>query len=574
MREQSQDFSRYPPRYRAHSGTFLARLNAKEKPRLRKPTGPYPNTRKGKQTKEKKQNKKTTTKRKEVTSVSHQDTYKTNIYVLNADGTPLMPCHSQRKARKWIKTGKAVVAGQKPYTLQLTYQISEPKLQTITLGIDPGATNIGAHLVDEQGRSLLASDIQTDNKNVTKNMTKRRECRHASRRGERKRRQRRQIRISTKSKKITYMRMLPQCDEPITCKVIRNSKVRFCNRTRPVGWVTPTVRNLIDTHVNLANKFERFLPVAKINFEDNNFDFTRMKIFSEKTWDKIVAPLLGYDSARDFVSAKQDGKCLLCDGDIEEYHHVIWRSRQGADTVANMVGLCCECHEKVHKNTEFEKRLVALVPGQKKVFGRVSILNQAIPFIIAELSEKYDVFITDGRETSRKRKELGLPKSSGSFGHYVDAYCIAIATIDSSVIPKVVTTMGAVSAHYHVIRQFRRHDRARVHYQKQRTYRDASGKIVAKNRHKATGQQDDSLWEYREKFGDAAVSRLSCVPSKRSYKDPSRVLPGAVFVSDDGSRHVLSGQSSGGSVLLSDGERFARSKCRIVRRNEGLVFLS
>lgn len=506
--------------------------------------------------------------------MSHQDTYKTNIYVLNADGTPLMPCHSQRKARKWIKTGKAVIACQYPYTIQLTYQIDDPGLQPVIIGVDPGPNNIGINVIDNQGRSLIASDATTDNPQVTKHMTKRRECRRASRAGERKRRQRRQIKVDTRSKKVVYERLLPQCSDPVPCKVIRNTVARYCNRTRPDGWVTPTVRNLIDTHINLVERFTEFVPVSGVSIEANKFDFTRMKMLDERTWDNVIAPLTGYDSVHDYVNERQGGHCLLCEDDIEEYHHVIGRKKNGSDTVANLVGLCGSCHEKVHKDVAVEQSLLALVSGQEKIFGRLSVLNQAVPFIIAGLVERYDVTITSGIVTAQCREGLGLPKSSGSSGHFIDAYCIALAALgEGAVVSPGAAVFEAVGAHFYGVRQFRRHDRALIHRQVMRTYRDENGSIVAKNRHKATGQQGDSLEEYRVAYGGVAVSRLSCSPSKRSYKDPSRVLPGAVFIDGRGRRHVLTAVSSGGKVLLCDGERFTRSRCRIIRYNEGLVFV-
>lgn len=505
--------------------------------------------------------------------MSHQDTYKTNIYVLNADGTPLMPMHSQRKARKWIKEGKARIACQVPYTLQLTQQINNPGLQRIILGQDPGPNNVGLHAIDEQGRSLLASDLTTDNAQVTKHVTKRRDQRHASRSGRRARRKRRQVRIDARLKKVVYKRLLPHYEKPVECKVIRNKKARYCNRTRPDGWLPPTMRNLVESHVNVVRKIARLLPVSYVSIEDNKFDFSRLKMMDERVWDKTVAPLTGYENARDYVSAQQDGYCLLCDNGINHYHHVIGRKKNGSNTVANLVGLCEDCHERVHKDAVFEQSLLALVPGQEKVFGRLSVLNVAMPFIIAELAGLFDVFITDGHTTHDTREALGLPKSSGSSGHYVDAYCIALAAVGGLGVLGSVPDVASVSAHFHGLRQYRRHDRALIHAQKQRSYKDENGMTVAKNRHKAMGQCGDSLEEYRAEHGDVAVSRLSCKPSKRSYKDPSRVLPGAVFVDGDGHRHVLTGQKNNGSVLLSDGGSFSRSRVRIVRCNEGLVFV-
>lgn len=71
-------------------------------------------------------------------------------------------------------------------------------------------------------------------------------------------------------------------------------------------------------------------------------------------------------------------------------------------------------------------------------------------------------------------------------------------------------------------------------------------------------------------------SRLTAAKSQRRYNAPSRILPGTVFLYD-GKRHVLSGQLTGGKYFRAVGDaktNYPASKCRIVRKNEGLVFIS
>ena len=73
-----------------------------------------------------------------------------NIYVLNKDGTPLMPVHSYGRADRMVKSGKARIACTKPFTLQLNKQIEDPVVQECILGIDPGRTNIGLCVIDNR----------------------------------------------------------------------------------------------------------------------------------------------------------------------------------------------------------------------------------------------------------------------------------------------------------------------------------------------------------------------------------------------------------------------------------------
>ena len=70
-----------------------------------------------------------------------------NIYVLSADGKPLMPIHSYGRARRLLSSGKATIASRKPFTIRLTYEIKDPAVDECLLGIDPGRTNIGLCVV-------------------------------------------------------------------------------------------------------------------------------------------------------------------------------------------------------------------------------------------------------------------------------------------------------------------------------------------------------------------------------------------------------------------------------------------
>ena len=75
-----------------------------------------------------------------------------NIYVLSADGKPLMPIHSHGRARRLLSSGKATIVSYMPFTIKLTYEIKNPGVDGCLLGIDPGRTNIGLCAVDGSGR--------------------------------------------------------------------------------------------------------------------------------------------------------------------------------------------------------------------------------------------------------------------------------------------------------------------------------------------------------------------------------------------------------------------------------------
>ena len=73
------------------------------------------------------------------------------VYVLDMEGKPLMPTTRHGWARRALKSGRAKAVQTLPFTIRLQYSLDDPVLQDITLGIDPGRTNIGVAAVREDG---------------------------------------------------------------------------------------------------------------------------------------------------------------------------------------------------------------------------------------------------------------------------------------------------------------------------------------------------------------------------------------------------------------------------------------
>lgn len=59
-------------------------------------------------------------------------------------------------------------------------------------------------------------------------------------------------------------------------KNIINTEAKFNNRVRPEGWLTPTARQLVQTHINMVRKICQILPVTYWSLEINKFAFMRM----------------------------------------------------------------------------------------------------------------------------------------------------------------------------------------------------------------------------------------------------------------------------------------------------------
>lgn len=236
------------------------------------------------------------------------------VYVLNRQGKPLMPTERYGHVRYLLKTKKAVVVNDKPFTIRLKYR-SDEETQPLIGGIDPGRTNIGISVLNED-REIFSACVETRNKEIPKLMKNRAAYRKASRAGERKVRQRRAIKAGTIFEEVQD-RILPGCKEPIHNHYIKNTESRFMNRKRPVDWLTPTARQLVQTHLNMVDKVCSVLPVTDWCLEYNRFAFMKMEDGSIKGVDYQNGRMKHYDSVNKYVYFLQNGMCAVCGGTIE-----------------------------------------------------------------------------------------------------------------------------------------------------------------------------------------------------------------------------------------------------------------
>ena len=221
--------------------------------------------------------------------------------------------------------------------------------------------------------------------------------------------------------------------------------------------------------------------------------------------------------------------------------------------------------------------------GVNKKYGALSVLNQIMSRFIEWCTNRYeDVYVIKGYDTMQYRTGYGLEKD-----HDLDAYTIAAATLG-------VSKADADMPRCYEIRQFRRHDRAKIKAQVFRSYYH-KGKKVAQNRRPAYSAElcaDGKIKEKKQKFpalsdwfqkmvtehgqkeAERMRSALTVKKSYRRYNDVERTLPGTIFY-HNGKRYVKKGQLTNGAYLTAFGEevkRFPASECAIFF-NTGLVFI-
>ena len=339
--------------------------------------------------------------------------------------------------------------------------------------------------------------------------------------------------------------------------------------------MTPTATQLLRTHLEAFRKLSGLLPVTEVVLEVNRFAFMQLDNLDMKKQDIDFChgPLYGTSGVKAAVSLQQDGLCLLCrERKIEHYHHIVPRSRRGSNMISNIAGLCEECHERVHKDQAAAEKLQSRKDGLSKKYGGTSVLNQIIPSLTEGLGSRYPghTHVTNGWNTKEFREKHELEKD-----HDIDAYCIA-ASILKDVQPVMQTEP-------YEIKQFRRHSRALINHQTERTYR-YDGKIIAKNRKKRMDQKTDSLEDWvadmTKQYGHGTTSRMlskvTVQKSTRHYNTKVRIMPGTVFIYR-GKRFVMTGQLTGGAYYRAYGQdkkNFPAKAVRVIRKNNGLVYVA
>ena len=235
------------------------------------------------------------------------------VYVLNSDGSPLMPC-TEAKARHLIESGKAKVVRRTPFTIRLAFLVEgEVNTESVTLGVDAGSSVIGVSVTTED-RVLLEAEVEI-RQDVPQNMEERRSKRSGRR-----------------SRKTRYREQ------------------RSDNRRCPEGWLTPTMETKVRTHENVIDKVCSILPVSRIVIESASFDIQKIRDPGIGGEEYQQGEQLGYENVKAYVRARDGFRCRSCGSrDHLEVHHIRQRKDGGSDSPDNLIILCHGCHMAWHE---------------------------------------------------------------------------------------------------------------------------------------------------------------------------------------------------------------------------------
>lgn len=153
------------------------------------------------------------------------------VYVLDKRGKPLMPC-CEKRARKLLEAGRARVHRIIPFVIRLIDRTVETaQLQPVRLKLDPGSKSTGVALVREKPRGGIAvlglMELTHRGHQISEALTARHQMRRR-RRGK-----------------------------------LRYRAPRFLNRTRPAGWLAPSLQHRVDVAMATATPFTPWIAIPE-----------------------------------------------------------------------------------------------------------------------------------------------------------------------------------------------------------------------------------------------------------------------------------------------------------------------
>ncbi len=202
------------------------------------------------------------------------------VSILNVHGEPLMLCQP-RKARLLLKAGKARVVKMVPFTLQLLYG-SSGYTQEVSLGIDAGTKHIGISATTEK-QVLFEAEVlpRTEIQEVLST--------------------RRAFRRARRNRKTRYR------------------QARFLNRSKPKGWLAPSVRHLVEAHVKMIRLVHRILPIRNTTIEVAQFDLQKIQHPDIEGSAYQEGPQLGFWNVREYVLWRDGHLCQWCQGTSKDH---------------------------------------------------------------------------------------------------------------------------------------------------------------------------------------------------------------------------------------------------------------
>ncbi|MGB3559528.1 MAG: RNA-guided endonuclease IscB [Geitlerinemataceae cyanobacterium] len=311
------------------------------------------------------------------------------IFVLDTNRKPLTPC-TPGMARSLLKARKAAIFRRYPFTIILNKEVQDtPK--PLTIKLDPGSKTTGIALLKDT-QLIWAAELTHRGAAIKAALLSRR-----------------QLRRGRRNRKTRYR------------------QARFLNRTRPQGWLAPSLQHRVDTTLTWVNRISRFAPVGSIAQELVRFDVQLMQNPELSGVEYQQGELQGYE-VREYLLNKFSRQCVYCGAKNTalEIEHIKPRSQGGSNRVSNLTLACRSCNQ-LKGNQDLKDFLTDKPDVLKRVLAQskaplkdAAAVNTTRWSLLSSLkSTGLPVTTGSGGLTKFNRTGLGLPKT-----HWLDAACV------------------------------------------------------------------------------------------------------------------------------------------------------
>ncbi len=209
----------------------------------------------------------------------------------------------------------------------------------------------------------------------------------------------------------------------------RYRQARFLNRTRPKGWLAPSLEHRVQTTLTWVNRLRKFAPITGISQELVRFDPQALVNPEISGTEYQQGELQGYE-VREYLLAKWGRKCVYCGAKKTplEIEHILAKSKGGTDRVSNLTLACHACNQKkgneqiekfLKNQPEILKRVLTQAKAPLKDAAAVNSTRWELYHRLRETGLAVEVW-TGGR-TKFNRVKLGIEKR-----HYLDAACVGV----------------------------------------------------------------------------------------------------------------------------------------------------
>jgi len=218
---------------------------------------------------------------------------------------------------------------------------------------------------------------------------------------------------------------------------------RFLNRTRPAGWLPPSLESRVANVETWVARLARWCPLTHLSMELVRFDTQLMQNADISGVGYQQGTLAGYE-VREYLLEKWHRTCAYCGAQQVplEIEHMVPKVRGGSDRVSNLTLACVPCNQQKGRQTAAECGHPEVQALAKQPLKDATAVNATRWTLFQRLAQTgLPVECGSGGRTKYNRTVRGLAKS-----HWHDAACVGASTPETlwlrGITPLPIRAMG------------------------------------------------------------------------------------------------------------------------------------